>query len=138
MSEQNQEIEDAVITEETKDAVAPTLSKEAEQKKREDLEYHRKYFQLIQQGGMFIKFIAKDLERQRKEKINRASRRRIEKALQKGIFTQDVIDAYYHKLNHIIAFFHQELKNMETPEVDAVEMYEKANAQEENVNVSES
>lgn len=123
MDEQNEVVVPEVV-EETEQVVTPEdeakareAAELAQEKRRQEVEEQKRFFQLLRQGAMFLKYVNKDLARQRTEKLNRASRRRIEKAIQKGVFTQDVIDAYSGKLNDIIAFFDLELAKYEKKEI---------------------
>lgn len=77
--------------------------KKQEKVQKKQLEEAKKYYELIQYGGLFIQFIQKDLEKMAKKNFNRKQRRRFEKSLnKKGKLTPEIVQYYQTKVDEII------------------------------------
>lgn len=79
---------------------------EAKQKKlqqKQQILKARRYYQLIQEGAAFIKFIEADIEQMKKQQMNRAQRRRFEQSLyHNGQLSAEMIDYYSKKVEYIL------------------------------------
>lgn len=92
------------------------LKKKIEDKQK--LKQQKKYYQLLQEGALFLNFIYQDLQREKKN-INRHQRRRFEKELYKdGKFSPEMIEFYSKKLDVILNWIktqknHKKVKKVE-------------------------
>ena len=88
-------LEKKELTQEQKDIL--------EERKKENekiaLDKKKKVYEMFQQGAFFMKFIYDDLEKQKKENLNRPQRRKFEKDLKKGIFSKELIQVYAAKID---------------------------------------
>jgi len=115
--------------------VAPTVPTQPAltEEQVEQLKKQKQFFYRLREGGTFLKFIFNDIERQKKEHLNRAQRRRFEKELRKGDFSKELVEVYTNQIEQIEAYIDQQLnpKPVETPkEVDAVEYYKELKEKE--------
>jgi len=86
--------------------------KQQEQKKKLQLVKAKKYYKLIQTGGLFLKFIYADIEQMKKKQVNRHMRRRFTKELeQKGVLSQELIIHYSKKIDDILNYIEKNFKN---------------------------
>jgi len=95
-----------------------------EEKKINVTEDQKKFYELLQGGYYFIKYIYQDLEKQRKAKVNRAQRRRFEQQLKKMRFDEEFIDVYGKQIEDIVKFV--EKQNIIKKEVDGEKFYQDA------------
>lgn len=108
-------IEDAKVSTE---ASKPELTKE----QKEKLENQQRLYKILQQGGLFLKFIHNDLEKQRKDHLNRSQRRRTERSISKGQFTPEMIELYYERLQEIQDYIASQLSPKEP--IDGAKFYQ--------------
>ena len=138
MSTNDHPIENAQIVSQEKvklNAQSTEAKPELTAEQRGKLERQNRLYTHIQQGGLFLRFIHNDLERQKREHFNRAGRRRLERELSKGVFSRELIETYYPKLEEITDYIQTELglKNTATPEpVDGADYLAKLREQEAN------
>ncbi len=92
------------------------------------LNQQKEFFYRLRQGGTFLKFIYNDIERQKKENLNRPQRRRFEKELKKGVFSKELVEIYTAKCAEIEAYIDEQVNPK--PEVDGVEFYKNLKEQE--------
>ena len=106
--------------------------KKQEQKKKLDLIKARKYYKIIQIGGLFLKFIYADIEQMKKKQVNRHMRRRFEKALNdKGTLTEEMVTYYSQKVETILAYIDTELHPPKPKkEMDGAKVYEQIKKEE--------
>ena len=109
--------------------------KKQKQKKKLDLIKARKYYKIIQSGGLFLKFIYADIEQMKKNQVNRHMRRRFEKALNdKGTLTEEMVTYYSRKTETILAYIDRELHPPKPKkEIDGKKFYDNLK-KEENKN----
>lgn len=81
------------------------------QKEEEKLNKQKKYYELIREGMMVLKFIHEDLNRKSNQSLGRAARRRMQKALNKGKFTPEILSYYEILIEEILKYIN--LKNVE-------------------------
>lgn len=120
--------------------VAPETKKpELSAEEKEKLRQQKEFFYRLRQGATFLKFIYNDIERQKKEHLNRAQRRRFEKELRKGNFSKELVEVYYTQIDKIEAFITEQLNPTPKPvEVDGAKLLEEMRAKEaEKGNVKE-
>lgn len=86
------------MSEEYAKEVAEKLSN-AKVKQEENLEKQKEFYRLLRQGGLFLKFVFEDLKQ---KGFDRNSRRRIMKELQKGKFSEEMIDIYIKRIDEIL------------------------------------
>jgi len=82
--------------------------KQAEVKKIQVTESQQKYYDDLQKGYRFIQFIYDDIERAKKQQVNRAQRRRFEKKIKSGRFSREMIDEYGKKIVEINQFIKEQ------------------------------
>lgn len=87
-------------------------------------EDQQKFYDLLQGGYYFMKYILQDLEKQRKQKINRPQRRRFEQQIRKARFDQEFIDVYGKQVKDIVKFMAKQ--NIVKKEVDGAKFYQDA------------
>lgn len=74
-----------------------------EQKKK--LKQMREYYKIVKCGLEFIKFVQGDIADQKKNKINRAQRRRFERELSKeGKLTPEIVQSYAARVDNVLAY----------------------------------
>lgn len=97
----------------------------AEQKKKEieQLKKLQQYYGILRTGATFVQFVRDDLKRQGQD-LNRHDRRRFEKSLVKGEFTEELVAHYKNKIEKILAEITKRLNPPE--EVDGAKFYEEA------------
>lgn len=83
-----------------------------EEKQKKELEKKQKAYEMLQQGAYFMKFIYDDIERQKKEHLNRPQRRRFEKELRKGIFSRELVEVYAGKIDVSLQWIEQNINNL--------------------------
>jgi len=77
--------------------------------KKEQLAKTKQYYEILRSGASFLKFIKEDLEKQKKNQLNRTQRRRIEKQLaQKGEINQEIVEFYSKRVKEILEFIKKE------------------------------
>lgn len=110
----------------------PEMSKEEKDK----LLKQQEYFKTLQRGAYFISFVHQDIEKMKKEQIDRSQRRRLAKDLRKGIFSKELVEVYMEKIEQINQYIEDQLNPKPVP-VDGVKFYEKAKqeAEEERENL---
>lgn len=97
------------------------------------LKQQKEFFFRLRQGGTFLKFIFNDIERQKKQHLNRAQRRRFEKELRKGDFSKELIDVYTSQIEDIEKYIDEQLNPKpvaEVKEVDGAEYLAELRAKE--------
>lgn len=97
-----------------------------EQSKKEkaeklQLEKMKKYYEVVRCGTMFIKFIQDDLNKAQNERMNRHERRRIQKTLQKGEITSEMVNHYAKEVDRILELVNGKLNP--TKSVDGAKLY---------------
>lgn len=95
---------------EQEEALVKHKAKEAEKQKIQ-LEKKKKAYQMLQTGAYFMKFIFDDIERQKKDHMNRPQRRRFTKELRKGIFSKELVDVYASKIDQAMEWIDSNLNN---------------------------
>jgi len=75
----------------------------------------QKYYKILREGALFIRYINDDLTNS-KNTMNRHSRRRMEKSLQKGEITSEIINHYQKKVDLILKEIDQRLNPLKTKE----------------------
>lgn len=113
------------------ETVAPTTDKpELNEEQISQLKKQREFFFRMRQGGYFLKFIYNDIERQKKEHLNRPQRRRFEKELRKGVFSKELVEVYTAQIEQIEAFIESQLNPKPAQEVDGAQFYADLKAKE--------
>jgi len=92
------------------------------------LEKMKKYYEVVKCGAMFIKFIQDDLNKMKNDTMNRHQRRRLEKTLQKGEITAEVVNHYANEIDRILALVNGRLNP--TKPVDGAKLYADAKKKE--------
>jgi len=82
--------------------------KQDEAKKIQVTESQQKYYNDLQRGYRFIQFIYDDIDRAKKQQVNRAQRRRFEKKLKSGRFSREMVDEYGKKIIDINQFIKEQ------------------------------
>lgn len=108
--ESREEPKEKELTEEQKKALEKHEAEKAE-KQKEQLAKKQKAYEMLQQGAYFIKFIYDDIERQKKEQLNRPQRRRFEKELRKGIFSKELVEVYLGKIDVALDWIEKNINN---------------------------
>lgn len=98
------------LTPEQEDVLTKQKVKKAEKEKK-DLIKKQKTYIMLQQGAYFMKFIYNDIERMKKDFMNRTQRRRFTKELRKGIFSPELIDVYLGKIDQAVDWIEKNLNN---------------------------
>jgi hypothetical protein len=94
--------------------------KQKNQKKKE-LVKAQKYYQMLQSGALFLKFIEQDLNHMKKQQMNRQQRRRFEKSLyEKGKFSQEMILHYSTKIDSILNFIESQANKSKQKSVKSI------------------
>jgi len=81
----------------------------------------KKYYEILRCGAMFIKFIQDDLNKMKNDTMNRHQRRRLEKTLQKGEITKEVVNHYSKEVDRILRVIDGKLNT--TKPVDGAKLY---------------
>jgi len=81
----------------------------------------QKYYEYLRAGAVFVQTIQKDLANE-KNKLNRHQRRRMQKTLVKGEFTEELVNHYKNQIDSILAKIDAKLNP--TKVVDGAKMYE--------------
>lgn len=97
-------------SEEAKEALAKHEA-EKEEKQKKELMAKQKAYSMLQQGAYMMKFIYDDIERQKKQQLNRPQRRRFEKELRKGIFSKELIEVYASKVDQALDWIEKNANN---------------------------
>lgn len=75
---------------------------------KNQIQQQKKYYEILRSGALFLQFINQDLQKMKKNKMNRPQRRRFEKSLrQKGTFTPELIDHYKQRIEDILKWVNQ-------------------------------
>lgn len=98
------------LSDEAKEALAKHEAEKAEKAKKEH-EAKQKAYSMLQQGAYFMKFIYDDIERQKREQLNRPQRRRFEKELRKGMFSRELIEVYASKVDQGLDWIEKNVNN---------------------------
>ena len=78
---------------------------------REKLKKMQRYYTLLKEGSVFMRFIYNDIEEMKKNQFNRAGRRRFQKQLAKdGIFNAEMIQHYSQKVDNVLQYVNAQLK----------------------------
>lgn len=129
MDEQKQTEE--VVNQGVGENVAPTNTKpELTEEQKAKLNQQREFFYRLRQGATFLKFIYNDIERQKKEHLNRTQRRRFEKELRKGNFSKELIEVYTEKIAEIEAYIETQMNPKPVEQVDGAEFYKQLKEKE--------
>ena len=102
--------------------------KAQEEKKKKEVEELKKlqqYYGLLRTGATFIQFVRDDLKKQ-SQKINRHERRRIEKSLVKGEFTEELVAHYKNQTERVLNEISKRLNPPEEKAGDGAKFYENA------------
>lgn len=67
-----------------------------------------KYYKLLREGGLFVKYINDDLNKTQND-MNRHARRRMQKSLQHGEITEEIIHYYMQKIDNVLKVIHERL-----------------------------
>jgi hypothetical protein len=87
-------------------------SKQKQQKDKEQLEQAQKYYKILREGALFIRFIQDDLKKMKDEKFNRHERRRFEKMLSvQGEINEEMGRHYYNKIEQILDYIDKQLNS---------------------------
>lgn len=105
-------LEEKPLTQEQKDALAKHEAEVAE-KKNVELAKKQKAFEMLQQGGYFMKYIYDDIQRQKQEQMNRPQRKRFERELRKGIFSKELVEVYVTKIDSVKKYIDDQLNPKE-------------------------
>lgn len=74
-------------------------------KQKRDLKKAKQYYRLCQAGALFLKYIYDDIEKQKKDNVNRHQRRRIETHLKKtGRLNPEIVNTYYAQVTNILTY----------------------------------
>jgi hypothetical protein len=92
------------------------------------LEKMKKYYEILRCGASFIKFIQDDLNKVQNDTMNRHQRRRLQKTLQKGEITADIVNHYSSEVDRILALVNGRLNP--TKPVDGAKLYADAKKKE--------
>jgi hypoxanthine phosphoribosyltransferase len=84
--------------------------KKQEKAKTAELQKIQKYYGYLQMGAHFIQFIQQDLNKKRQQSWNRAMRRRMEKDLQKGEISEEIVNHYKNEVDRILVEIDNRLK----------------------------
>jgi len=78
-------------------------------KKVLELKQYKKFYKMVQEGQMFLDFILQDIAQSKKNKMNRAQRRRFEKDIMKnGKITPEIIAYYKVKVKQVLIYIEQQ------------------------------
>lgn len=83
--------------------------KQKEQQSKLQLVKAKKYYKLIQEGALFLKFIQNDLNEMKKKQVNRHMRRRFEKSLQDFKLNEETLQYYQMKVESILKYINAQL-----------------------------
>lgn len=86
--------------------LAKRKQKKEERKKLKD---YKKYYTYVKGGQAFLQFILEDIAQQKKEKVNRAQRRRFEKELNKFKLTPEMVQNYRMKIDNTLKYIDMQL-----------------------------
>ena len=68
------------------------------------------YYKLLKSGATFLEFIYNDLEKMKKQSLNRKQRRRWEKQLQeKGKFSAEMITHYHQHVDKVLMYLDKQI-----------------------------
>jgi len=85
---------------------------------RKNLKKYKTYYKAVKAGQLFIQFIQQDIAQQKKNKVNRAQRRRFEKDLcQRGILTEEMVQYYKAKIDNTLAYINMQLNPPKRPKI---------------------
>lgn len=108
-----------------------TRKKKAEERKK--LKQYKKYYKVVKEGLLFIKFIQQDVA-DKNSKLNRAQRRRFEKELNKeGKLTEEIVQHYKIQIDNVLSYIEMQLnppKIKKTKGVDVKNMKVSKNLKE--------
>lgn len=112
--------------------VTPTVNEQPAltEEQLAQLKKQKEFFFRMRQGGYFLKFIYNDIERQKKEHLNRPQRRRFEKELRKGVFSKELVEVYTAQIEQIEEFINQQINPKVVEEVDGAKFYADLKAKE--------
>lgn len=87
------------------------LTKRKQKKEeRKKLKQYKKYYKVVKGGQVFLQFIFEDIAQQKKDKVNRAQRRRFEKALGKEAkLTPEMVQHYRMKIDNVLRYIDVQL-----------------------------
>lgn len=83
--------------------------KQKEQQSKQQLVKAKKYYKLIQEGALFLKFIQNDLNEMKKKQANRHLRRRFEKSLNEFKLNEETLQYYQVKVDSILNYINGQL-----------------------------
>jgi len=93
--------------------------KQKEQVQKQQLIKAKKYYKLIQEGALFLKFIQNDMNKMKKKQVNRHMRRRFEKALGEFKLNEETLQYYQVKVDSILNYINGQLN---PPKVGSVKI----------------
>ncbi len=77
---------------------------------RKKLKQYKKYYNYVKAGQAFLQFIFEDIAQQKKDKVNRAQRRRFEKTLRKeGKLTPEMVQHYRMKIENVLRYIDMQI-----------------------------
>jgi len=91
--------------------------KQKEQAQKQQLIKAKKYYKLIQEGALFLKFIQNDLNEMKKKQLNRKMRRRFEKSLEDFKLNEETLQYYQIKVDSILNYIKGQLNPPKKPKV---------------------
>lgn len=101
------------------------VKKQKEQAQKQQLVKAKKYYKLIQEGALFLKFIQNDLNEMSKKQLNRHMRRRFEKSLQDFKLNEETLQYYQAKVDSILNYINGQLNPPKKPKaVDGKKFYD--------------
>lgn len=99
--------------------------RQQDKKQKAELKKAQAYYQELQRGGAFVRFVQADLKNSATQ-MNRQTRRRLQKTVLKGEFNRELIEHYQAQIERVLANIDLQL-NPPKPEVsgtvDGAKMY---------------
>jgi len=88
------------------------------------LEQMQKYYEIVRCGATFIKFVQDDLNKKMDTTMNRHDRRRMNKSLQKGEITKEIVVHYSKEADRILGLIDGRLNPVkQTKPIDGAKVY---------------
>lgn len=81
----------------------------------QQLKKMKKFYKIIKQGAWFLEYILQDLDKQKKQQLNRAQRRRFEKTLKDGQISREMIEHYSKKIDQVFTYIKMQKKMNKKP-----------------------
>ena len=91
-------------------------------KQREQMKKAEQYYKIVKAGATFIQFVQQDMKKNG-DKMNRATRRRMEHELnEKGVLSPELVDYYQQKIDWILMSINQKLNPPKPQNKDGVQV----------------